>query len=203
MICKQIIAVILFAGLSVASAQGANVEWNSIVCGESQLYNPWLYMYTSQVGTALEVWALADSNLESANTFVQAMKGDVVNESYIENRSSWFAYAKYGPENYGTAHADYSILISQDASVYLAFRVETYDHGNPTAMAPPTYGWVELGLDGGGNLTALRSAWDLDGAPLMVGAIPEPSSALLLIVGGAVLGLRRRIRRKGRWFADD
>ena len=106
MICKQIIAVILFAGLSVASAQGANVEWNSIVCGESQLYNPWLYMYTSQVGTALEVWALADSNLESANTFVQAMKGDVVCESYIENRSSWFAYAKYGPENYSTAHAD-------------------------------------------------------------------------------------------------
>jgi len=55
------------------------------------------------------------------------------------------------------------------------------------------FGWVELGLDYVGNLTALQSAWDKSGDSIRVGAVPEPSGALLLLLGGALLALRRRV----------
>ena len=49
-------------------------------------------------------------------------------------------------------------------------------------------------LDNAGVVSSLRSGWDVDGDPIVVGigAIPEPSSALMLLVGFVMLALWRR-----------
>ena len=181
----------------------AQVVWNHAIIENYKYGNaetsimqiPYLSMSATRNGTALEIWAHADSNLESANTFVLAALGDVVNAAYIENRTEWFAYARYGYENDSASHSDYSITLSSDESVYLAFRVET-DPGH-VALAPLTYGWVEMGLDDTGDLSLIRSAWDWDGDPITVGATPEPVSGLLLFLGATLLALRRR-RENGK-----
>ncbi len=59
------------------------------------------------------------------------------------------------------------------------------------------YGWVGLAIDNEGTLYPY-GAVDLDGGPMVVGGgawegnIPEPSGGMLLLIGAAVLGLRRR-----------
>ena len=58
------------------------------------------------------------------------------------------------------------------------------------------YGWVGLSIDNEGMLYSY-GAVDLDHGPMVVGGgaweggIPEPSGGILLLIGAAVLGLRR------------
>ena len=112
----------------------------------------------------------------------------VITPKFIYSSPSYFAYAAYiGSVGEHEERADYSVVISQGESVYLGFASQPGDMTGPVSC-----GWVELGLDGGGMLTALSSAWDRDGDPIRVGATPEPSSALLLLMGCALLALRRR-----------
>ena len=60
------------------------------------------------------------------------------------------------------------------------------------------YGWVGLAVDNEGTLYPY-GAVDYDGGPMIVGGgawegnIPEPSSGILLLLGAAALGLRRRL----------
>ena len=54
------------------------------------------------------------------------------------------------------------------------------------------YGWVQFHRDEGGAVSFVTSALDLTGGGVVVGAIPEPSSALLLLAGRVMLALRRR-----------
>ena len=125
--------------------------------------------------------------MEYANAFVGANPGDVVNDTYIDTAPKRFSYARYSDYNYGEdRHADYSIILKDDESAFLAFRNES------PLFSGTTFGWIELGLGDDGKVQVLRSAWDRDGDPITVGATPEPSSAILLLVGSALLALRRR-----------
>lgn len=54
------------------------------------------------------------------------------------------------------------------------------------------YGWFQIGVDQAGELNILSSAWDLDGDAIVVGAIPEPTSGMLVLLGMAALALKRR-----------
>ena len=91
--------------------------------------------------------------------------------------------AKYGDP--GSERADYSIFVDVNDPVFLAFRQETSKH--------TSFGWVELVLNSDGELDVASSAWGGYDEPIRIGsATPEPSSGLLLLLGGALLTLRRR-----------
>ena len=117
----------------------------------------------------------------SVSVWVRQMcYGDVVDaESMLGEDLTYFYQAEKGKTG---IRSDYDV----PGNVYLAMCVVTM-----TREPYYAYGWVELS---GTDVHA--SAWDLDGGPMIVGGgsalIPEPSLALLLLTGGALLALRRR-----------
>ena len=198
---KKVLTGLLW-GLVVSPVFAANVDWDkAFVVYEGLDYSgvyerytmgsPYLNMKALRNGNALEIWAQPEANLVAANTFVllsSVLMESVISPEMIYGSSDYFAYAVYTDSVGGyEERADYSVVISQGESVCLGFASQ------PARMTDPTTcGWIELGVDGEGTLTVIRSAWDRNGDPIRVGATPESSSALLLLVGGALLALKRR-----------
>jgi hypothetical protein len=78
------------------------------------------------------------------------------------------------------------------SSKYLAFE---FKGGSPDSTM--LYGWVQLGLNNGPILTGdfpklMISGWAYDntGAQIPMGAVPEPGSASLLVLGALALGAK-------------
>ena len=89
------------------------------------------------------------------------------------------------------AESDYGVSMENGDLVYLVFEsIESQDRS--------IYGWVSVSYHYG-ELSVVDSAFDADGGPMIVGGgafIPEPSSGLLLLIGGALLAIRRKRARK-------
>ena len=131
-------------------------------------------MSSSEV--TLSAWGVL---LTPSSRWRQMYDGDEVNSSTMASSHKDF-FATDSEPYYG------EVTIGYGESIYLGFVIgPDYGHGYGY------YGWVELGYDENG-ITAWGSGMDIDGAPILIGAIPEPSSALLALMGFAVLGLRRR-----------
>lgn len=188
--CSILMAIVL--GMGSCPLRGASIEWGMAqVMGVFEghgdidwtftIGRPFLHMEAKEIGTALLLIADPISTAEFANTFAIADFGDVVSHDYMEAKGEYFAWAKY---NNPAEITDYTITIDRTDRVYLAFVSEYPD-------VPPTYGWMELGQDDAGMLKVYSSAWDLDGNLIAVGAMPEPSSAVLLLMGVALLTIRR------------
>jgi hypothetical protein len=61
----------------------------------------------------------------------------------------------------------------------------------------PLYGWLQIQFDAGGTtFTVLQWAYEDSGAPIPVGMVPEPATAIMLGLGLAAIGaVGRRSRR--------
>ena len=122
--------------------------------------------------------------------WIVATLGDVAMESTTRHLSEYFMHCY--SDNESPSISATPLSVDGNKSVYLMFASAGF--GETPEVAPPYYyGWAELYV-GNGTVTLVRSAIDLDGDSIVVGAgtIPEPSSTLLLLVGGALLALRRR-----------
>ena len=82
--------------------------------------------------------------------------------------------------------------------MYLMVMAELIPEDTPwqdTSSLPPYfYGWVELQVGQDGVVRLASSALDLDGGPMIVGggsATPEPSSAMLFVLGVGFLLMKR------------
>jgi len=187
---KLLLAVGMF-GLSV-STLASTVAWNTAFIVEleedSSPYDcwvamgaPYLRMGINYYDSMLILSALPEANLANANCFVMAQCGNVVDAHFMESQPNYFAFARYDEQ--GPGRTDYSLSFNLGDSYYLAFSEERSNS--------ITYGWVLLGYSDAGKLSVLASAWDKDGDSIIGGAIPEPSSGLLVLLGLAGLALRR------------
>ena len=201
---NKFLSFALAASLSII-CHATNVEWNRMKAVDAEVWDS---------GPLWMVWGYSENNysVDPCMTItVQFYMGDYLIASPLMAGGStiWVKQMSYGsivsessmaPSSDGyfyqteqfveKMHSDYSIEVPYNESVYLAFKTIAYDdQSNPY----PVYGWVEVSVPGL-EPKVLGSAWDLDGGAMIVGsgAIPEPTSGLLLILGAAALALRRR-----------
>ena len=201
-----VVLSVLFAGLSVSSAQAATVIWGTgtieQITTDSFGGYQWTFWAEDQKHVSCPNFFFTRStsgmvSITSANfawaacssAFAAMSEGDVVDA--VSMASGNLFSDPYGMVN-GNKVYEETIPIGMNGK-YLGFVTDVYlDDGSGDVR--PGYGWVKIGYSNG-QIVVEAAAIDLDGGPMIVGGgafIPEPSSALLLLVGGAVLGLRRR-----------
>ena len=195
-------------------SQAATVRWGSGTIERAAD----TYPYSSENSYQWTVWVEDEQHISCANFFfVKSTSGTV---SITSSSFAWaacgsaFAVMNEGDvvdavsmatgdlfsDPYGIANGnkvdEKTIPVKMDG-IYLGFLTDVY-LGDGSDNVRTGYGWVRIGYSNG-QLVAEAAAMDLDGGPMIVGGgafIPEPSSGLLLLIGGALLAIRRKRARK-------
>ena len=121
----------------------------------------------------------------------------IVDESATRHLSEYVIHQFIDAPAYEDSFSVSSFTVNTGEDFYLMFCVDT-NYPNLDVI----YGWVQLRMEMDGTISYLHSAYDLDGGPMIVGGgawtggIPEPSGGMLLLLGVAVLSLRREDRKK-------
>ena len=124
------------------------------------------------------------------NWWALAMYGDIVSETTFASLnqielSSW-------PDLYDSG----GTLVENPEDFYMAFKVSEVLKGSTGYEEGMSwYGWVHVSIDENLEMTLLGADINLYGGAVTVGATPEPSGGMLVLLGLATLGLRRGLRR--------
>ena len=137
--------------------------------------------------------------LSSVVNWMQIASGVVVDQILFDNAISLFADSSQLVTGEPSSRMD-SIAVNGNQDIYLAFASYWGRPDSSTVsgynfdLDNPYFGWVGLNVNRG-TVTLLGSYVDLDHNPVVAGQyeslIPEPSSSVLLLVGVALLALRR------------
>ena len=193
---KQILLLLVLT-ISIFSF-GSEVEWNSFIlvdtgyptigyAGISAYTDTSLSLSTTKAGNQLTIRESGFTSLISFATWSLAFEDEFIDESFFNDTTRIF----YNGDGHGT-HNPISANYNAD-SFYLAFKTIVWEDEMFIAPKGTDFGWVQLGVKNG-EIEILSSAMNLSGAPILTGAgaIPEPTSGLLLLLGVAGLALRRR-----------
>ena len=192
---------------------GANVIWGDIEVsapysgdnGETQrLFKEFLGHFamfiecvTENVGAGDFSVTVTCQHYATPQSLMVAVRGDVVSEYTTSSLADSAYLLRHKKEDDdGTEIRSGTFLLGTDTSVYLSFICS--DFQVHPVYCPIIYGWMALSIDKDGVLHLVSSAYDLEGGPMVVGGgawtggIPEPSGGMLMLLGLAALGLRRR-----------
>ena len=193
--------VVLFVVLFTMTTMAATVEWGAfhlignspgaIVLGyggTAVCANTSVGMMTAKSGNALKI-VESDTYLASFSAWTVAIAGEIVNADMLRDVGRLF----YRCDDI-QANNPFDVNYMAD-SFYFAFETLVWDNQDFCGQGQVEYGWVQLEVTNGA-LAVVDSAMGLTGLAMIVGggAIPEPTSALLLAVGCAFLSLRRKRR---------
>lgn len=127
--------------------------------------------------------------------WVLAEMGEIACEATTRNLDRYFIHN--GSDALPSVEGE-PVTATRGSSVYLMVMAELIPEDTPwqdTSSLPPYfYGWVELQVGQDGVVRLASSALDLDGGPMIVGggsATPEPSSAMLFVLGVGFLLMKR------------
>lgn len=192
--------VLLFSALFALTTMAASVEWGafqltgnspgSIVLGYggSAVYaNTSVSMVTERKGAALTI-AESDTYLAAFTAWAVAFEGEIVNAGMLRDVDRLF----YRWDSI-QANNPFDVNYAAD-SFYMAFETLVWDDEDFVGKSHVEYGWVHLDVTNG-KLSIIDSAMGLEGQSMIVGGgavIPEPTSALLSILGAALMALKRR-----------
>ena len=168
---------------------GATVIWDAF----EQWGNSFYYYGgpTPEINFSVElypsvIFANAEGPVNAANPrsyWVEASVGDVVNDGYLFSDTARFVFDVYYTNPLEIR--GFSVAALKGSTFYLALIVDDADY----------YGWLAIDVDSSGGLHLAHSALSTEPG-IVVGAIPEPSSAVLLLLGFAGLALRRKGRKE-------
>ena len=150
-----------------------------------------MYGHTEEDGFYLKHMDFSLEIMEPTfNWWALAVYGEVVSDATFSSLTAIENF--YGDDTYtgGTK-------IENPSDFYMVFKAsEVLLEDREYVAGQAWYGWVHVSIDENLDMTLLEDGINLDGGPVTVGIyesdIPEPSSALLLLVGGAMLVLVRR-----------
>lgn len=186
-----------WTGIGLSSGEDLdNTVWNHFsgsVYGENSehaWFHSFIYGHVENSGTYLKHLDFSGEMMEPTfNWWALALYGDIVCETTFENLRPVELFYYNDPVNIdGT-------LVDNPSDFYMAFKVsEVLKDSTGYVEGMSWYGWVHVSMDENLEMTLLGADINLYGGAVIVGAIPEPSDGMLLLIGAAALGLRRRSR---------
>ena len=196
--------VLLCAEIFAMSANAATVAWNYAEVG-SFIDDDGLFYVGGDMGLfTFSAEATPDGALifhaapnvggymEYRNVAVNAVAGDLINEIFVRYESQAIyrdAMWAWNESEKDSATYDAVASLKHDETTYIGMAVNRWDSRDEVY-----YGYVEMTLDEN-NAPMLIAAYVSDVANesvLVLGPIPEPTSAMLVLFGLAALALRRR-----------